>query len=200
MQWIAKFSPIIALLLLMGCETTQTQPAHQVKYQQHQQKLADINQFNVSGKLGYIDPNQRHSLNFVWKQSPTSSQLRLSNFLGKTLLSLIIDPRGATVTDMDGKRYFDRDATLLIYQLTGMRLPIKHMQDWFKGQPTFADSYKVSDEGTLTSLTQTRGAQRWNLAYRSYQAQTDDLVLPNKMTLTQDKIKLNIVINKWKLQ
>lgn len=195
---ILKLLPLILVLLLFGCETTSQLPVHSVEYQAHQEKLATLEQYQVSGKLGYIDPTQRQSLNFNWKHSPDSSLLRLTTFLGKTVISLDINSQGATLTDMDGNRYFDKDADLLFYQLTGMRLPIVFMQDWVKGQPTAADTMQVSDRGTLDSLSQTRGGQTWQLAYLGYTEQ-GEFVLPQRMTLSQEQIKLNIQINKWNI-
>ncbi|CAM4036203.1 lipoprotein insertase outer membrane protein LolB [Vibrio neonatus] len=199
LKCLLRFTPFFLILLLFGCETTQHVPTHSVEYQTHQAKLATLTNFSLSGKLGYIDPTQRQSLNFHWKQSPQQSQLRLSTFLGKTVLNLSMNEQGATVTDIHGKRYFDKDADLLFYQLTGMRLPIVYMQDWIKGQPTAADHFNVAENGTLASLQQTRGGQTWLMEYKSYQ-ETNDLVLPNKMTLSRDPIKLNIVISKWNIQ
>ncbi|CAM2904769.1 lipoprotein insertase outer membrane protein LolB [Vibrio rarus] len=198
-KWLVRFTPILLALLFSGCETTAPIPTHSVEYQSHQQKLLALTHFRISGKLGYIDPTQRQSLNFHWKQSPQKSELRLSTFLGKTVLSLTIDAQGATVTDLEGKRYFDKDADLLFYQLTGMRLPIVYMQDWIKGQPTAADSFQVADNGTLSSLQQTRGGQTWLMNYKGYQEQ-NEVILPNKMTLSRSPIKLNIAISKWDIQ
>ncbi|GAD80289.1 lipoprotein insertase outer membrane protein LolB [Vibrio ezurae] len=199
LKCLRRFTPFFIVLLLFGCETTPPLPTHSVEYQSHQAKLTKLSHFTLSGKLGYIDPTQRQSLNFHWKQTPQQSQLRLSTFLGKTVLNLNINEQGATVTDIHGKRYFDKDADLLFYQLTGMRLPIVYMQDWIKGQPTAADDFQVSENGTLASLEQTRGGQTWLMDYKSYQ-ETETLLLPNKMTLSRQPIKLNIVISKWDIQ
>ncbi|WP_261816865.1 lipoprotein insertase outer membrane protein LolB [Vibrio gallicus] len=193
---ITKILVLLLALFMFGCETTSQLPVHSVEYQAHQQQLAQLDNYLISGKLGYIDPTQRQSLSFIWKHSPTESQLQLTTFLGKTVLTLDITPQGATLVDMNGKRYFDKDADLLFYQLTGMRLPIVYMQDWLKGQPTAADKMQVSDTGTLDSLSQTRGGQTWQLLYKAYTEQSD-YVLPHKMSLQQGHIKLNIQINKW---
>lgn len=199
MHWMVKFTPLLLITVLFGCETTYQPQPYSVEYQTHQQKLSMLTQFRVSGKLGYIDPTQRQSLNFTWDQSPQSSQLRLSTFLGKTVLTLTIDDNGAFVTDMDGHRYFDQNADQLFYQLTGMRLPIVSMRDWIKGQPTQADNFAVSSNGTLTSLSQTNAEQIWTMDYLSY-SDEQDLILPNKMTLSRQQIKLNIVISRWNLK
>ncbi|OED85127.1 outer membrane lipoprotein LolB [Vibrio breoganii ZF-55] len=198
-KWLVRFTPIVLVLLLFGCETTQRMPTHSVEYQDHQQKLSALTHFRITGKLGYIDPTQRQSLNFHWKQSPEKSELRLSTFLGKTVLNLVIDDEGAKVTDIDGNRYFDKDADLLFYQLTSMRLPIVYMQDWIRGQPTAADNFQVADNGTLLSLQQTRGEQTWLMDYKGYQ-ENEDVILPNRMTLSREPIKLNIAVSKWEIQ
>ncbi|MEI8597903.1 lipoprotein insertase outer membrane protein LolB [Vibrio sp. M60_M31a] len=47
-------------------------------------KLEAIHDFQVTGKLGYIGPDQRQNLNFFWKHSTALSQLRLTTILGQT--------------------------------------------------------------------------------------------------------------------
>jgi outer membrane lipoprotein LolB len=109
-----------------------------------------------------------------------------------------MDSQGASVTDIDGNRYFDQDPDQLFYQLTGMRLPIANMPDWIKGQPTQADHFSISNTGTLLSLSQSRG-ETWTMNYLNY-IDEQTLILPNKMTLSRQQIKLNIVINRWNLK
>lgn len=63
---VTKLFTLILALFMFGCETTSQLPVHSVEYQAHQEKLSTLERYQVSGKLGYIDPTQRQSLNFNW--------------------------------------------------------------------------------------------------------------------------------------
>lgn len=192
---------ITALLTLFGCVSVQT-PSGPVEWQSHQARLAGIRAFQLSGKLGYISPQERQSLNFQWQKNATSSQLRLTNFLGQTVLNLAINASGATVTTYDDKIFHNVSAEALVYELTGLSIPVEKLEDWILGLPSDADAYTLGRQHTLATLDKQIHQQTWHVDYTSYQAYetpTGELPLPHKLKLTQNQTKLNIVISKWKL-
>ncbi|MFA0520152.1 lipoprotein insertase outer membrane protein LolB, partial [Vibrio sp. 10N.222.55.E8] len=112
-----------------------------VEWQSYQNQLLQIESYQASGKLAYISPAQRQSLNFMWKHSSNQSQLRLTTFLGQTALNLTIDSSGAKVVTYDDRVFTDASATVLVEQLTGLLIPIDHLPQWFLGIPEQADAY-----------------------------------------------------------
>ncbi|MCG9677893.1 lipoprotein insertase outer membrane protein LolB [Vibrio sp. Isolate24] len=200
------FRPLLIFLfssfILSGCATFNTSTTN-VEWQTHQQRLASIAQYQSNGKLGYISPKQRQSLNFQWKYSPDLSQLRLTTFIGQTALNLKITPSGALVETYDDETYTSHDAQSLIYRLTGLTLPIEQLNSWFLGSPAEADSYRLNETHTLASLTKQINDKVWQLDYLNYQDiqyQGSALPLPQKLKLKQGDISINIVISKWNLE
>lgn len=193
---------IFALLMtLAGCTTVQT-PVTQVNWQAHQTKLEQLDQYRLSGKLGYISPQQRQSMNFQWIKSPDKTDLRLTNFLGQTVLHLTVDSHGAKVETYDDKVFTDPNPEVLITRLTGLVLPLKSLQDWIVGLPSNADDYILNTNNTLASLVKTLGGQRWLVTYTDYGEYPkgkETLPLPTKLKLVQNQTKLHIVITKWTL-
>lgn len=108
----------LSSLILAGCSSV-PESVTSVEWQAHEQRLETIHDFQATGKLGYIGPDQRQSLNFFWKHSTALSQLRLTTVLGQTALKLTITPQGATVETYDDQVLSARNANQLIYRLTG---------------------------------------------------------------------------------
>ncbi|MFV0450450.1 MAG: lipoprotein insertase outer membrane protein LolB [Vibrio sp.] len=190
---------IAFLLTLFGCSST-PEPIVDVEWQTHQQKLQQIQTYQVIGKIGYLSPEQRESLNFQWQKSPTQSQLRLTNFLGQTVLSLSIDANGAKVETYDEQNFSAANGQILIYQLTGLDIPIDDLQDWVLGLPTKADDFKLNESNTLASLDKASGRQNWHVDYTRYKEfswQNGNIPLPDRMQLTQQKTSIKLVISKW---
>ncbi|NLS11653.1 lipoprotein localization protein LolB [Vibrio sp. SM6] len=195
---------VLTPLLLLGCSSV-PQSTLPVQWQQHQKTLQQIDQFQVTGKLGYISPEERQSLNFFWHHQPYYSELRLTTVLGQTALKLAISPDGARITTYEDDVFEGQDATSLIYRLTGLRIPVTQLPAWLLGLPQDEQQFTLNDQNTLASLTaeSTRqGVTRapWHIAYQRYRdidVNGERLPLPSKLQLTQGDIKLNIVITKW---
>ena len=191
----------LCFFFLSGCSTL-PESQTSVEWQAHQLKLESITQYQSVGKLGYIAPEQRQSLNFQWKHNPDASQLRLSTFIGQTVLNLSVTSSGATVETYDGQNLSHVSADVLIEQLTGLTIPIEHLQDWLLGNPTSADNFQLSENNTLSSLTKLVGQQPWELQYLSFQDieyMGAPLPLPQKIKLIHQDTVINLVINKWTL-
>ncbi|MFT1696888.1 lipoprotein insertase outer membrane protein LolB, partial [Vibrio cholerae] len=79
--------------------------------------------------------------------------LRLSNFLGQTVLNLQVDQQGARVDTYDDQIYRDQDAQSLIRNLTGLDFPVELLEDWILGLPTQATHNELNEQNTLATLT-----------------------------------------------
>lgn len=191
---------LAGLFLFNGCATIES--TTNVEWQTHQQRLASIDAYQSTGKLGYISPEQRQSLNFQWSYSADLTQLRLTTFLGQTALNLKATPQGATVETYDDQRYSAPTSQALIQRLTGLNIPVEQLNDWMLGRPTQADDYQLSETNTLARLTKQVGLQTWQLDYLTYQDVQyggTALPLPKKIKLTQGNISINLFISNWNL-
>ncbi|ENM5904499.1 lipoprotein localization protein LolB [Vibrio mimicus] len=190
---------LASLFLLAGCATTPPQPVN-VQWQSHQLVLQQIQAYQLTGKLGYIAPDQRQSFNFQWQKSPQQLSLRLSNFLGQTVLNLRVDEQGAQVDTYDDQIYRDQDAQSLIRNLTGLDIPIEQLEDWILGLPTQATHYELNEQNTLANLTKLASTAEWQVEYQRYQAidwQNKVVPLPDKLKLQQNKTSIQLVISQW---
>ncbi|HHI5409627.1 lipoprotein localization factor LolB [Vibrio metoecus] len=192
---------VASLFLLAGCATTPPQPVN-VQWQSHQLVLQQIQAYQLTGKLGYIAPDQRQSFNFQWQKSPQQLSLRLTNFLGQTVLNLRVDEQGAQVDTYDDQIYRDQDAQSLIRNLTGLDIPVAQLEDWILGLPTQATHYELNEQNTLAMLTKLASTAEWQVEYQRYQAidwQNQLIPLPDKLKLQQNKTSIQLVISQWTL-
>ncbi|MFC3022417.1 lipoprotein insertase outer membrane protein LolB [Vibrio zhugei] len=193
----------LVVLFLAGCSSVTHSPDYQVDWSEHQARLTQIDQYTLSGKMGYISPQQRQSMNFQWRKRGENTDLRLTNFLGQTVLHLTMTHDGATIHTYDDKTFRDKDAQALVARLTGLRLPIIPLQKWILGLPSDSDDHILNQNNTLSSLITTIDHKRWLVNYTDYSAypyQGTPLYLPTRLSLSQGQIKLRIVISKWAVQ
>ena len=189
---------VCVLLFLSSCSTLPEESATNVEWEQHRQKLVNIQAFQATGKIGYRSIDESISLNFYWSHTTNKSELRLINFLGSTLLTLTISPEGAKVITNDNETFENKDADILLAKLTGLTFPVTQMQNWIKGLPIQADAYTFNQTNTLQSLQKINGGTNWTLNYDRYQDYSQ-LPLPYQMTLNSSDTKIKIVVSKWKI-
>ena len=197
----ALFSLLLSSLMLSGC-TNAPESITSVEWQTHKQRLETITHFRAIGKLGYVDPEQRQSLNFFWKHSPSMQQLRLTTLLGQTALSMTITPQGSTIETYDDQFLAGSDASQLIHRLSGLRIPVNNLSDWLLGLPTDADSFQLSSTNTLQLIEKQSGESNWNITYQRYsdiEWYEQTLPLPSKLKLNTLEVKINLLITKWNL-
>ncbi|GAL19854.1 lipoprotein insertase outer membrane protein LolB [Vibrio maritimus] len=199
-----RFFYTFTALFLIGCSTLPPEP-QSVEWQAHRQQLESLTQYTANGKLGYISPEQRQTLNFHWTYSANLTQVRLTTFLGQTVFNLTSTPNGAFIETYDDQKLSGQDANLLIYQLTGLNIPIEQLAGWLIGLPTNADTYQLNDLNTVASLSKELNQKTWALNYTEYRAfNVEDtertLPMPTRMQLVQDDTKLNLVVSKWTIK
>lgn len=135
-------------------------------------------------------------------KKPTKLSLRLSNFLGQTVLNLQVDEQGARVETYDDQIYRDQDAQSLIRNLTGLDIPVEQLEDWILGLPTQATHYELNEQNTLATLTKLASTAEWQVEYQRYKAiewQHQPIPLPDKLKLQQNKTSIQLVISQWTL-
>ncbi|KDN29449.1 membrane protein [Vibrio fortis] len=204
-------SLIFFCLVVAGCVSVPEQPTS-VEWQAHQRQLQEIQYYQATGKLAYISPEERQSLNFLWKHSPNFSQLRLTTFLGQTALNLTINKYGAKVVTYDDQVFNHRSASKLVKQLTGLTIPVDHLPQWLLGNPDEADTYLLNTNNTVEALSKQIDGKAWQLNFDRYRDVTlsqdidnqNDTVekvlpLPTRLSFKQDENKINIVVSKWTL-
>ncbi|MGD6738689.1 lipoprotein insertase outer membrane protein LolB [Photobacterium leiognathi subsp. mandapamensis] len=183
----------ITFALLSGCAQT-PKNTQKVDWETHQTQLKRLTDYQAKGVFGYLSPEQRVSLTFNWKNHNDEYQLILTKMY-KTVLNLDAKPNSVTLVDPDGKTYHGTDATQLVQQLTGIKLPLSQMRDWLIGLPTGADTYQLNNNDQVAYLAKDINGQVWEMHYNTYNDQTP--ALPTQMILSQGELQVRIKISQW---
>ncbi|WP_019616121.1 lipoprotein insertase outer membrane protein LolB [Psychromonas ossibalaenae] len=184
------------IFILSGCAQIPVDDAPKNdSWSQHQRQLQNLNNWQLSGKLAFITPEERISLNLFWQQSDQEFQITLTNFVGLSVLDVKKD-RSETKIIFDGKTYYGDDTETLIKQLSGFVIPIDVLQQWIKGNPTDA-VYQLNENNQLLSLNgQDKHNINWSIDYADYKT-TQHINLPHKLQLKRPNLRLKFAINKW---
>lgn len=135
----------------------------------HQKQLAKLTKFQARGTFAYIEADKKIYAKFFWQQYTISNyRLLLTNPLGTIELELNITPNVTRLIDRDGKEYFSNHPVQIIYQLTGMEIPIENLSHWLIGLPTNSTSFTLDENGLLKTIKYRKNSETWYLNYLDY--------------------------------
>ncbi|WP_394220796.1 lipoprotein insertase outer membrane protein LolB [Alteromonas gracilis] len=196
-------------LLLSACTTAPKGPENAVNLTSQLEKVAQVQQWQMRGKIAFRQGKEAASLNLTWKNDSGDFGFRLTNFLGVSLVNLTVSEQ-KSVLEADGETYVNALPEPLIYQITGMVIPVESLLSWVKGLPIEGDKFTLTDKGLVDTLESYCPACRnWQVAYGNYgsvQMENGSSVwLPHSITLVQEEMpnipqtQLKIKIYQWTL-
>ncbi len=195
----------LASVLLTACTLTEqattqgTGSVNDPQWQTHQQQLSHLSQYQTRGSFAYISPENKTYAKFFWQQyTPQNYRLMLTNPIGTRELELAVEPDLATLTTKDGKTHLSDVPSELIYQLTGMEIPINDLTPWLIGLPGRATHYTLDENHLLKSITFTQNGVTWQLDYLAYDTQTQPS-LPSRLELSQGEQRIKLKMDSWTL-
>ncbi|MEY8771808.1 lipoprotein insertase outer membrane protein LolB [Erwinia sp. ACCC 02193] len=191
----------LASVLLAACSVNKPQgPGQSVtspQWQQHQQAVEKITQYQTRGAFAYLSDKQKVYARFNWQQTaPDRYRLLLTNPLGSTELQL--DAQGSVVqlVDNKGKRYTSNDAEKMISQLTGMDIPLNSLRQWMMGLPGDSTDYTLDDKYRLRKVNYSRNGQQWTVTYQAYDNKQQP-ALPANMELREGDQRIKLKMDGW---
>jgi outer membrane lipoprotein LolB len=146
--------------------------------------------FSASGKVNIRQTNQSDTAQFVWQSSRAQDQLTLSTPFGTTLAELVLSYQGEQVSSAvlnrgDSLTQAD-DPDALLYQLTGLALPVSGLRWWLLGQPM--PNAPFERDGTI--LLQAG----WRITASDYR----EGLRPYRIELSREDLTVRVIINEWK--
>ena len=199
----------LLLVLVSACTTVPKGPKQAINLTAQLKKVADVNQWQMRGKIAFRQGKEGASVNLNWKNDSGDFDFRLTNFLGVTLVDLKVDNE-QSILEADGETYKDAEPEPLIYQVTGMIIPVDSLLSWVKGLPLAGDKYTLTDKGLVNTLeSECNYCRNWQVSYDNYGSvettNAEKVWLPHSITLTQvetensPKTQLKIKIYQWTL-
>ena len=169
----------IAIVLLSSCSLQPQPVATSGSWQQHQQQIAQLQDWKLSGKLGFRAPQQGGSAAINWTQEKDNYQLFLSGPFGVGSAKIYGDEKTAEM--LYGDTVYRQSPKQLAMQLTGLPLPVDALSWWARGLPSptqpGATGLATGADGLAVGFDQAG----WQLSFSRYR-QTDGGLLPGKIT------------------
>ncbi|MEJ2566126.1 MAG: lipoprotein insertase outer membrane protein LolB [Gammaproteobacteria bacterium] len=188
-------------LALAGCATAPAiqHPSPQLEHQwlTHQQNLARLHSWVISGRLGIQMPHEGWHVSFRWEQGGAELyHITLSGPLGQESAELQGTPQRVTLLLSNGHSVSAPDPDELLMRQLGWRLPIKGLYYWVRGLPVphRQETHGLNAQGRLQWLEQSG----WHIAYRRYEDVAGS-AFPTKIFLNSAKVKVRLVIHEWTL-
>jgi len=184
------------MLLLAACVTTRPPvlavPAG-LSWDQRVARLQAESNWTLAGRAAVAVGSQGWQASLNWQQRSLESDVHLAGPLGVGATVLNLTPAGLSI---NGAPAGGADLQQLEDKL-GFDLPISRLRYWLLGvpDPTAADEVVRDGQDCAQQLTQ----DGWNIAYERYAA-NDGNVLPTRLVLTRDDVRVRIVVDRWSLK
>jgi len=191
------------LLLISSCatvsktsttstQTTATAPA--LSWQQREQKLTQIAQWQIDGKIAIRTAKDAGSLYVKWNENHRHYTILLTGPLGSPSLQLVGQPNLVVLKTNDGKHFTAKNSTALLMQQTGWNLPIENLYYWIRGLPVPGQAYhgQYDNQNRLTTLSQAG----WQIQFLHY-TNAANVELPDKLALSGPNAYARIAVSQW---
>ncbi|WP_312925551.1 lipoprotein insertase outer membrane protein LolB [Atlantibacter hermannii] len=197
---LIRLLPLASLILTACAVTSPKGPGKSPdspQWQQHQQQVAKISQYQTRGSFAYLSDRQKVYARFFWQQTGQDRyRLLLTNPLGSTELELNAQPGVVQLVDSKGQRYTDTDAEEMIGKLTGMPIPINSLRQWILGIPGEATDYKLDENYRLKEVNYSQNGKNWTVTYGGYDTKIQP-ALPSNMELREGDQRIKLKMDSW---
>lgn len=155
--------------------------------------------FSASGRMSIRNGSDSHYANFGWQSAPVSDQISLGNPLGQTVAELVIRYQGnqaiyATLTDAEGRTQAG-EAEQLLFDNTGMRLPVFGLRWWLQGKAAPGEA-EIAHTEAGTQIDQAG----WHILASDFSESSPSPRGPRKIVMTRADLAVRIVISEWQWQ
>lgn len=197
---LLRFFYLFVLLLATGCSTLPDAPIEQSNVNQETriQQLLQKEQWQVKGKIAFIQPDKRQSANLIWQYNNVSSinEIDLTTFLGINILKVSHD-NGVYHIEFDDKSYYSDALDSLIYDLTGLLIPTDALPFWMQAIPFNSDDQVEIGKNNLPSMMTSQYKQEnWNITYKTYKM-VNNVPMPHSITIKKNGFTLKLAIKQW---
>jgi outer membrane lipoprotein LolB len=198
---IRHLALLLALCMISACSSLQqTQPPEELASAARIRELAALEVWTMQGRIAVKQATGSGQGKIIWQQSGEATDISLAGPLGSGAINVHWVPEEVVVSgaDLDVKhRYTGNDAAeqFLAEQL-GWQFPAASIRYWLLGipNPDLPYTQDFGADGSLLSMQQSG----WQVAYQRF-AVVAGYVLPAKLQLEGDAVRLRVVVDEWLL-
>lgn len=196
-----KYVWALLSLTLVGCEVIPDIPTFSdggSAWQAHRQSVQTLTQWQLTGRASVSNGTEYWNLNLLWQQHGDDYQIDLTGPFGAGHVQLFGGPAGVELRDSDQHRFYSTSPEALLYEKTGVLMPVSDLRYWVLGLPG-KDHQGIAAfdaDGRLAKLQ----LNPWQVNFRRY-TQLDQVSLPEKIFIIRpDKqLDIRVVVDEWSL-
>jgi len=179
----------MVFLVMTACSTTQVEEG--IKYSKStREHLYDLGSWSFSGRLALTGKKDAWQANIVWAHDLGSDEIKLSGPLGQGATVIRLSSDEVIIDRGDGKVLSSRQPEDFINQQLGLAVPVRSLRYWVVGLPEPSTTFVLTTDGFVQS--------GWLIEYKQEQVVNSEL-LPRKISVTNERVKLKLMIDQWGL-
>ena len=189
---------ILLTTLLAGCAARPPrvhEPAVQA-WPERLRALQAIEHFQLAGRIAASNGSDAFSAGVHWRQQGDDAVIDLSGPLGLGAAHIVQSGSILSVTNAQGVAYHGPPAGEQLASTLGFDPPLASLRYWVLGvsDPSPVTARVLDAQQRLVRLQQ----QGWQIDYEQY-SQVQDQWLPHRVSITQGRYRLKLVVNSWQL-
>ena len=198
---LIQYFYILILILITGCTTVpnNTPVTNQVDQASRSELLKQHTQWQVNGRIAFIQPDKRQSANLIWHYNAHQqiNKIDLSTFLGINILK-VDHANGLYQVEFDDESYQSKTLDELIYNLTGLIIPTHALSYWMQAIPYLDQDVIVNNANNLPqSITSNYQNTSWKITYKNYRL-VQGIAMPHSIAIKHKDISLKIAVKQLK--
>lgn len=197
MKWLVF---LLLPLLVVGCAAPLPAPPADAEatWQSRQQLLTKMTDWRLNGRLAITRGAEAWHLKVNWRQKQSGYEIFLSGPFGAGQVKLTGNSDGVVLRDAERHAYYAREPEILLYEHTGVFMPVTGLRYWILGLPDPGKNHtsqtRLDAYGRLTELQQ----RDWIVRFPDYVA-VKQYQLPEKLLIQSEDIEVRLVVDDWQV-
>ena len=181
------FGLYLVILMVSGCTTEIVAP--ETLYSKiTRESLYNLEQWSFEGRLGLTGIKDSWQANINWQHRSSDEEIKLSGPLGQGATIIKLTGTLVTIDRGNDKIQTSLEPEAFISQQLGMFVPVRSLRYWVIGVPEPGSPYVEAGLGFRQA--------GWLIEYKQMQ-RVNAQNMPRRITVTNEKVKLKIMIDQW---
>ena len=181
------FGLYLVILMVSGCTTEIVAP--ETLYSKiTRESLYNLEQWSFEGRLGLTGIKDSWQANINWQHRSSDEEIKLSGPLGQGATIIKLTGTLVTIDRGNDKIQTSLEPEAFISQQLGMFVPVRSLRYWVIGLPEPGSPYVEAGLGFRQA--------GWLIEYKQMQ-RVNAQNMPRRITVTNEKVKLKIMIDQW---
>lgn len=156
------------------------------------ENISAVQQWHMLGRLSVRNANKSWLTLLEWKHDALVDNLTLSTSLGGVVAKLGYSKHGMVMVDEKG--VLQRVSEEQLKAMLGYTPPLEHLAYWVRGLPSPKKKVEMDKDQSMGVMRFKQEA--WTIQLERFSEQ-GGLLLPGKITLLKDTLKIKLVIDEW---